>query len=429
MGSPLSPILADIVLDSVIESATNSLPFRVPFIKKYVDDLILAIPENSSQIVLNVFNSQEKRIQFTLETEQNQHLPFLDLRIVRKDDQTLTTEWYAKPIASGRMLNYNSFHQLKYKINTACNFINRVTTFSTTSTYKEQKAIIYKLLQQNSYPKTLISRLLQHRAQKNNTKREDPIVTQPPTNQLAHITPQQPISIQHSISPQHTTPNQPSNEASTTGETANQPTHLLNIPHNSILLRANHPTKHQPPKVKRASRYRTKLKKILTPDYAHITISSRQHNTVSQLHTVVKDLKTKEEHSHIIYKIPCSDCNSCYIGMTQNRLNMRLAGHKSNVNKLQQILSASTNTKRELDELKEKTALINHCIQHKHSFDFSRTTIIDHSNRTHILPFLEMCHIHNTPNTVNKRVDLDGLNTAYAAVLSSLIPNTNAPAN
>ncbi|XP_055527598.1 uncharacterized protein LOC129720186 [Wyeomyia smithii] len=357
------------------------------------------------------------------------------------------------------MLNYNSFHQLKYKINTACNLINRVTTFSTTSTYKEQKAIIYKLLQQNSYPKTLISRLLQHRAQKNNTKREDPIVTQPPTNQLAHITPQQPISIQHSISPQHTTPNQPPNEASTTGETANQPTHLLNIQHSTTQQHTtpsqssneasategetSQPIPHQVSTKAATSQsqqptYRSvtyvpklteRLKKILTPDYAHITISSRQHNTVSQLHTVVKDLKTKEEHSHIIYKIPCSDCNSCYIGMTQNRLNMRLAGHKSNVNKLQQILSASTNTKRELDELKEKTALINHCIQHKHSFDFSRTTIIDHSNRTHILPFLEMCHIHNTPNTVNKRVDLDGLNTAYAAVLSSLIPNTNAPAN
>ncbi|XP_055527697.1 uncharacterized protein LOC129720269 [Wyeomyia smithii] len=391
MGSPLSPILADIVLDSVIERAINELPFSIPFIRKYVDDLILAIPEDASEIVLNTFNRQETRLQFTLEAEEHRRLPFLDLM----------------------------------------------------------------------------------RARRNNPDREHIVANQPPTNPAAYTAQQHSRSIQHSTKSHQISPSQPSNQASTTAEIENQPKHPHNVQHSnknhhnipSQPSNANHqaatteatasqspphqkttsqpaqdqetpsqPTPHQkssrqPPPHQETAIQPTPHQKTLIPDYSHITISSRQHNKISRMHTIVKDPIRKEDHSQIIYKIPCNDCNNCYIGMTQNKLCMRISGHKSNVNKMQQILSTNTNTKRELDELKEKTALINHCILYKHNFDFSGTVIVDHSNRTHILPFLEMCHIHNTPNTVNKRVDLDGLNTAYAAVLSSIAPNTNTSAN
>ncbi|XP_055543405.1 uncharacterized protein LOC129728952 [Wyeomyia smithii] len=79
MGSPLSPILADIALDSVIDRALTELPFTVPIIRKYVDDLFLAVPKDMVPKVLDVFNRQEPRLQFTVEVEKEGKLPFLDM--------------------------------------------------------------------------------------------------------------------------------------------------------------------------------------------------------------------------------------------------------------------------------------------------------------------------------------------------------------
>ncbi|XP_062711099.1 uncharacterized protein LOC134289353 [Aedes albopictus] len=81
MGSPLSPILADIALDTVIDKAMSSLPFPIPILKKYVDDIFMAIPTDAKELVLDAFNRHEVRLQFTLETEVNGKLPYLDMTL------------------------------------------------------------------------------------------------------------------------------------------------------------------------------------------------------------------------------------------------------------------------------------------------------------------------------------------------------------
>ncbi|XP_055527064.1 lipase 3-like [Wyeomyia smithii] len=159
MGSPLSPILADIVLEDIIEIALAELPFDIPFLRKYVDDLLLVIPKDQTETVLEVFNRQKQRLQFTIQTEQKGKLPFLDMTIIRNDNQSLTSEWYCKPIASGRMLNFYSFHQYKHKINVANNFIHRVNSLTTHDNI-DTNSIIRQHLTSNCYPSTLVSRLI-----------------------------------------------------------------------------------------------------------------------------------------------------------------------------------------------------------------------------------------------------------------------------
>ena len=44
MGSPLSPIMADITLQDLEIEALKSLPFEPPFYYRYVDDIVLAAP-------------------------------------------------------------------------------------------------------------------------------------------------------------------------------------------------------------------------------------------------------------------------------------------------------------------------------------------------------------------------------------------------
>jgi len=71
MGSPLSPVIADLVLQDLELVAINNLPFHLPFYYRYVDDIILAAPSNSLDILLQTFNAQHSRLQFTMEIERD----------------------------------------------------------------------------------------------------------------------------------------------------------------------------------------------------------------------------------------------------------------------------------------------------------------------------------------------------------------------
>jgi len=67
MGSPLSPIIADLVMEDLETNALNNISFRLPFYYRYVDDIMLAVPHNKSKDVLDIFNSFHPRLQFIIE--------------------------------------------------------------------------------------------------------------------------------------------------------------------------------------------------------------------------------------------------------------------------------------------------------------------------------------------------------------------------
>ncbi|CAD6230771.1 GSCOCG00012197001-RA-CDS [Cotesia congregata] len=71
MGNPASPVLANIVMDYVLRKVMDSLPFQVPFLRLYVDDTLLAVPEEEFDSLLDRLNSLCEKIQFTMEVESN----------------------------------------------------------------------------------------------------------------------------------------------------------------------------------------------------------------------------------------------------------------------------------------------------------------------------------------------------------------------
>ena len=64
MGSALSPVLANRVMDMLLKQVINTLSFEIPFLKRFVDDLILAVSENKIEETLTSFNKYNKHIQF-----------------------------------------------------------------------------------------------------------------------------------------------------------------------------------------------------------------------------------------------------------------------------------------------------------------------------------------------------------------------------
>ncbi|XP_072400252.1 uncharacterized protein [Diabrotica undecimpunctata] len=105
MESTISPILACYVMDHLLDMIIPELSFYIPFVKKYVDDLILAIPSNGS--TEQEFNSYDPLLQFTIKHEDDLcSVPVFDTRFIRTHNNSLIIDWHKKPHSFGRFLNY-----------------------------------------------------------------------------------------------------------------------------------------------------------------------------------------------------------------------------------------------------------------------------------------------------------------------------------
>jgi len=98
MSSPLSPIIADLVLRDIESRAINILNIPLPIYVRYVDDILLAAPADSVNDILKTFNSFHPRLQFTLEIGEDK-LNFLDVTII-KSNANLEFDWSHKPTFS-----------------------------------------------------------------------------------------------------------------------------------------------------------------------------------------------------------------------------------------------------------------------------------------------------------------------------------------
>jgi len=95
MGSLLSPIIADVVLQDLEEKALDIIGLDLSFYHRYVDDVVLAAPSKHTSHILNTFNSIHYRLKFTIEYEKNRSLSFLDLLLKVVDDKIII-DWYHK---------------------------------------------------------------------------------------------------------------------------------------------------------------------------------------------------------------------------------------------------------------------------------------------------------------------------------------------
>jgi len=150
MGSPLSPIIADLVMRDLEERALEMLGLPLPFYVRYVDDIAMAVPSTAVGEVLNIFNSFHPRLQFTIEIG-GKKLNFLDVTIINNNN-FIEFNWYHKPTFSGRYLNFMSQHPLSQKRGTVMGMVDRSFFLSHPKFHHENLKYIITLLLENDYP-------------------------------------------------------------------------------------------------------------------------------------------------------------------------------------------------------------------------------------------------------------------------------------
>lgn len=151
MGSPLSPILAKILMNDVMSYTLPKMIFEPKIVALYVDDSFWLLKRKQVNLLHAVLNTYHPRIKFTVEEENNNKLNFLNMTIHRVDNELLTN-WFVKPFASHRLLNYYSHHPLSCIVETAIAYVKGVLQISHAQFFRENMTKLEHMLRMNSFP-------------------------------------------------------------------------------------------------------------------------------------------------------------------------------------------------------------------------------------------------------------------------------------
>lgn len=271
MGFSLSPILAEIFMDNL-----ETLMFKQnhPIVKyvgkwiRYVDD-ILCIWKGKKDLIevfRNFLNQQHKNIKFTKEIEVEKKLNFLDLTIIREDNQ-LKYGIYHKKIQTDIIINKTSIHLTKYKHSTFHSYINRLTTTPMDKIqFDIELNIIKELAYNNGYKQNLIDKILYNKQLKKLTFEATSLqpIKEKPEYKYQSLTYQGTLS--------------------------------------------------------------NKIANILEKSFRTTKIAFKTTNKLNNLINTSKK-KTSQLESNGVYKLECGECRTFYIGQTCRKLETRINEH------------------------------------------------------------------------------------------------------
>ena len=157
MGSPVSPVVANIYMEYVEEAAIATSPSPVRFWRRYVDDTFCFLQKSSVEAVLNHLNSISPSINFTVEQEADNRLPFLDALVSRNEDGTLKVSVYRKQTHTDRYLPFESHHPFHVKRGVVRCLVKRAGEISSDGrVLKKEMKHLRTVLTENGYPSGLV---------------------------------------------------------------------------------------------------------------------------------------------------------------------------------------------------------------------------------------------------------------------------------
>ena len=155
MGSPVSPVVANIYMESFEEMALRTA--IAPGIwRRYVDDIFCVIEKEQAQGFLNHLNSLRPTIQFTMELEENGSHPFLDTLLTRREDGRVNIRIYRKTTHTDHYLHYSSHHPEHVKRGVTSCLFHRVRTVAVGENIRREEEHLTEVLRVNGYPDHVI---------------------------------------------------------------------------------------------------------------------------------------------------------------------------------------------------------------------------------------------------------------------------------
>jgi len=166
MGSPVSPLLANLFMEWLEKQAIATAPVecKPKFWKRYVDDVLELIKKGQVRNLIDHINTTDPtgNIKFTYEEEEDKQIPFLDTLLVRREDRSVKLLVYRKKSHTDQYLNCSSRHPLNHKVAAIRTLLERCYSILTEeSGQKKKEAHVAKALSKCGYPPWTIDRVKQ----------------------------------------------------------------------------------------------------------------------------------------------------------------------------------------------------------------------------------------------------------------------------
>ena len=276
MGSPLGPHLANIFMGFMEKRWLQECPidFKPVLYRRYVDDTFLLFKSDSHfDLFLNYLNSKHPNISFTCDKEENNILPFLDIKIKRTENEFITSI-YRKPTFTGLLSKYYAFSPKQNKENLI--YTLTVRAFRICSNYfqlDEELQFLKKVLQANGYPLKFIEYTIGKMLKKL----------------------YKPIDFKETLN--------------------------YNVPKAKIYFSTYYLGD-------LSKQMANDIKKIVGQSFPQIQllIIFKAHSTIGG-HFRLKDKQPQMIRSNVIYKYTCQCCKAFYIGKTDRQLGVRICEH------------------------------------------------------------------------------------------------------
>ena len=153
MGSPLSPIIANMVMEEIEQTALNTYLNPPSLWLRYVDDVYAIMKKTEVEPFHDHLNTISTSIKFNKELEKSGQIAFLDVSVQQMEDGSLTTSVYRKPTHTDRYLQYSSHDPVNQKVCVARTLFSRAISITSNNEKKiEEFHQITKTLKNNGFP-------------------------------------------------------------------------------------------------------------------------------------------------------------------------------------------------------------------------------------------------------------------------------------
>lgn len=161
MGSPLSPVVANLFMEALESKALELSPLRLKMWVRYVDDTFVLWPHSEEELdnFHERLNSITPSIQFTCEKEREGTLPFLDVSLKREDD-SISTRVHRKATHTDRYLHYTSHHHPHILTGVVQCLKRRAETVCVEQTAREELRHLQNTFEANGYPRSKVRHIL-----------------------------------------------------------------------------------------------------------------------------------------------------------------------------------------------------------------------------------------------------------------------------
>ena len=269
MGSPVSPIVANLFMEHLENQALSTALNPPKLWIRYVDDTFIILKKDHFDEFTNHINTIHPSIKFTSEVEIEGQLPMLDVLFTRQPDKHLKCKVYRKKTHTDQYLHFDSHHPLQHKLGVIRTLQYRADTLVTEQQDKDQEINhINNALRKCGYQDWVLHTSNKKRFRVNNNNNQQ---------------------------------------------------------HNNNLERRKSVTL---PYIRGVSETLARLYRI-----KGISTSFKPINTLRNMLVCPKDKCEEDMKSGTIYHVNCSVCDSNYVGESIRALKYRIAEHKRPSNK------------------------------------------------------------------------------------------------